>query len=180
MSAYIPTNVISITDGQIFLEPSLFNAGQRPAINPGISVSRVGGDAQVKAMKQTAGSLRMNLAQFRELAAFARFSSDLDAATLEQLNSGRRLMEILKQQPNRPVSVPKQVAVLFAGTRKHLNNVAESDVIPFCRAIFDAVDSSDAGRAYAARFAKKAELDAELQSLLEKLISEVVKPFVKV
>jgi F-type H+-transporting ATPase subunit alpha len=180
ISAYIPTNVISITDGQIFLEPSLFNAGQRPAINPGISVSRVGGDAQVKAMKQTAGSLRMNLAQFRELAAFARFSSDLDAATLEQLNSGRRLMEILKQPPNRPVSVPKQVAVLFAGTRKHLNNVAESDVIPFCRAIFDAVDSSDAGRAYAARFAKKAELDAELQSLLEKLISEVVKPFVKV
>ena len=180
ISAYIPTNVISITDGQIFLEPSLFNAGQRPAINPGVSVSRVGGDAQVKAMKQTAGSLRMNLAQYRELAAFARFSSDLDAATMEQLNSGRRLMEILKQPPNRPVPVPKQVAVLFAGIRKHLNNVAESDVIPFCRALFDAIDSSDAGRAYAERFAKKAELDAELQALLEKLISEVVKPFAKV
>ena len=179
ISAYIPTNVISITDGQIFLEPSLFNAGQRPAINPGVSVSRVGGDAQVKAMKQTAGSLRMNLAQYRELAAFARFSSDLDAATLDQLNSGRRLMEILKQPPNRPLSVPKQVAVLFAGTRKHLNNVADSDVIPFCRALFDAVDSSDTGHAYTARFAKKAELDAELQGLLEKMISEVVQPFVK-
>ncbi len=179
ISAYIPTNVISITDGQIFLEPSLFNSGQRPAINPGVSVSRVGGDAQVKAMKQTAGSLRMNLAQYRELAAFARFSSDLDAATLDQLNSGRRLMEILKQPPNRPVAVPKQVAVLFAGTRKHLNHVADSDVIPFCRALFDAVDSSTTGQAYAARFAKKAELDAELQGLLEKMISEVVQPFAK-
>ena len=179
ISAYIPTNVISITDGQIFLEPSLFNAGQRPAINPGVSVSRVGGDAQVKAMKQTAGSLRMNLAQYRELAAFARFSSDLDASTMDQLNSGRRLMEILKQPPNRPLSVAKQVAVLFAGTRKHLNSVEEIDIIPFCRAIFDAVDSSDSGRAYATRFAKKAELDAELQGMLEKLIQEVVKPFVK-
>ena len=179
ISAYIPTNVISITDGQIFLEPSLFNAGQRPASNPGVSVSRVGGDAQVKAMKQTAGSLRMNLAQYRELAAFARFSSDLDAATLEQLNSGRRLMEILKQPPNRPLSVPKQVAALFAGTRKHLNGVAEPDVIPFCRELFDAVESSETGHAYAARFAQKPELDAVLQGLLEKLILEVVRPFKK-
>ena len=179
ISAYIPTNVISITDGQIFLDPGLFNAGQRPAINPGVSVSRVGGDAQVKAMKQTAGSLRMNLAQFRELAAFARFSSDLDAATLEQLDSGRRLMEILKQPPNRPVPVHKQVAILFAGTRKHLNAIQETDVLPFSRALFDAIDSSDAGRAYTERFAKKAELDAELQSLLEKLIQEVVQPFKK-
>lgn len=179
ISAYIPTNVISITDGQIFLDPGLFNAGQRPAINPGVSVSRVGGDAQVKAMKQTAGSLRMNLAQFRELAAFARFSSDLDAATLEQLDSGRRLMEILKQPPNRPVPVHKQVAILFAGTRKHLNAIKETDVIPFSRALFEAIDSSDAGRAYTERFAKKAELDAELQSLLEKLIQEVVLPFKK-
>ncbi len=180
ISAYIPTNVISITDGQIFLEASLFNAGQRPAINPGVSVSRVGGDAQVKGMKQTAGSLRMNLAQYRELAAFARFSSDLDAATLDQLNSGRRLMEILKQAPNRPLPVVKQVAALFAGTRKHLNAVADSDVIPFCRALYDAIDSSDSGRAYAARFEKKPELDAELQPMLEKLIQEVVRPFVKV
>jgi F-type H+-transporting ATPase subunit alpha len=179
ISAYIPTNVISITDGQIFLESSLFNAGQRPAINPGVSVSRVGGDAQVKGMKQTAGSLRMNLAQYRELAAFARFSSDLDAATLEQLNSGRRLMEILKQPPNRPLPVAKQVAALFAGTRKHLNAVAESDVIPFCRALFEAIDSSDTGRAYAARFEKKPELDAELQPILEKLIQEVIRPYLK-
>ena len=179
ISAYIPTNVISITDGQIFLEANLFNAGQRPAINPGVSVSRVGGDAQIKAMKQTAGSLRMNLAQYRELAAFARFSSDLDAATLEQLASGRRLMEVLKQPPNKPVPVHKQVAILFAGTRKHLNDITENDVIPFSRALFDAIDGTDAGRAYAARFAKKPELDAELQTLLEGLIKTVVQPFKK-
>jgi len=179
ISAYIPTNVISITDGQIFLEPGLFNTGQRPAINPGVSVSRVGGDAQIKAMKQTAGSLRMNLAQYRELAAFARFSSDLDAATLEQLASGRRLMDVLKQPPNKPVAVHKQVAILFAGTRKHLIDIAEQDVIPFRQALFDAIDTTDAGRAYTERFAKKPELDAGLQSLLETLIQSVAKPFKK-
>jgi F-type H+-transporting ATPase subunit alpha len=179
ISAYIPTNVISITDGQIFLESSLFNAGQRPAMNPGVSVSRVGGDAQVKAMKQTAGSLRMNLAQFRELAAFARFSSDLDSATMEQLASGRRLMEILKQPPYRPVPVHKQVAILFAGTRKHLNTVAESDIRAFTLALFDSIDGSETGKAYTARFAKKAELDAELQGMLEKMIQECAQPFRK-
>jgi F-type H+-transporting ATPase subunit alpha len=179
ISAYIPTNVISITDGQIFLEPGLFNAGQRPAINPGISVSRVGGDAQLKAMKQTAGPLRMNLAQYRELAAFARFSSDLDAVTLEQLASGRRLMEILKQPPNQPVPFDRQVAALYAGTRKHLNDVPEEDIGKFVTALYEAVDTSDAGRAFAQRFAKKPELDAELQSLVERLITEVAGPFRK-
>jgi len=177
ISAYIPTNVISITDGQIFLEPSLFNAGQRPAINPGVSVSRVGGDAQVKAMKQTAGSLRMNLAQYRELAAFARFSSDLDAATMEQLASGRRLMEVIKQPPNKPLAVHKQVAILFAGTRKHLNAISEQDVQPFSHALFDAIDASETGKAYTARFQKKAEIDTELQGLLERLIQDTVLPF---
>ena len=112
ISAYIPTNVISITDGQIFLEAGLFHEGQRPAINPGVSVSRVGGDAQVKAMKQTAGPLRVLLAQYRELEAFMRFSSDLDANTLDQLAVGRSLMHVLRQAPNKPVAVHKQVAVL--------------------------------------------------------------------
>ena len=104
ISAYIPTNVISITDGQIFLETDLFNAGQRPAMNPGISVSRVGGDAQIKAMKQTAGTLRLDLAQYRELAAFSQFASDLDAATRQQLDRGARLMQVMKQGVHEPLS----------------------------------------------------------------------------
>ena len=117
VSAYIPTNVISITDGQIFLESDLFYAGQRPAINPGISVSRVGGDAQIKAMKQTAGTLRLDLAQYRELAAFSQFASDLDAATRQQLERGQRLMQVIKQGVNVPQSVAKQVAIIYAGTK---------------------------------------------------------------
>ncbi len=121
VSAYIPTNVISITDGQIFLEPDLFYSGVRPAVNVGISVSRVGGAAQVKAMKKVAGRLRLDLAQFRELEAFAQFGSDLDAATLRQLGRGQRTVEILKQPQYRPVPVEKQVAVIYAVTNGHLD-----------------------------------------------------------
>ncbi|MGD9097372.1 MAG: F0F1 ATP synthase subunit alpha [Desulfobacterales bacterium] len=121
VSAYIPTNVISITDGQIYLEPSLFFAGVRPAINVGLSVSRVGGAAQVKAMKQVAGTLRLDMAQFRELEAFAAFGSDLDAATQKQLTRGQRLVEILKQPQYQPLSMEKQVTILFAGTRGYLD-----------------------------------------------------------
>jgi F-type H+-transporting ATPase subunit alpha len=121
VSAYIPTNVISITDGQIYLEPSLFFAGVRPAINVGLSVSRVGGAAQVKAMKQVAGSLRLDLAQYRELEAFAAFGSDLDKATQRQLTRGARLVEILKQPQYKPLSMEKQVAILYAGTRGFLD-----------------------------------------------------------
>jgi F-type H+-transporting ATPase subunit alpha len=123
VSAYIPTNVISITDGQIYLEPSLFFAGVRPAINVGLSVSRVGGAAQVKAMKQVAGTLRLEMAQFRELEAFAAFGSDLDAATQAQLTRGQRLVEILKQPQYFPLSLEKQVAILFAGTRGFLDKL---------------------------------------------------------
>src|SRR6187397_2510084 len=123
LSAYIPTNVISITDGQIFLESDLFNQGFRPAINVGNSVSRVGGSAQIKAMKQVAGSLRLDLAQFRELAAFAQFGSDLDQATQRQLNRGKRLVEILKQPQYQPLSVEKQVAIIFAATNGYLDSV---------------------------------------------------------
>ncbi len=121
VSAYIPTNVISITDGQIYLEPNLFFAGVRPAINVGLSVSRVGGAAQVKAMKQVAGTLRLDMAQFRELEAFAAFGSDLDASTQKQLTRGERLVEILKQPQYQPLSMPKQVTILYAGTRGYLD-----------------------------------------------------------
>ena len=124
VSAYIPTNVISITDGQIYLEPDLFNAGVRPAINVGISVSRVGGAAQTKAMKKVAGSLRLDLAQYRELAAFAQFASDLDKATRDQLTRGERLVEILKQPLHEPMAFEDQVIVIFAGTQGYLDDVA--------------------------------------------------------
>jgi F-type H+-transporting ATPase subunit alpha len=123
VSAYIPTNVISITDGQIYLEPGLFFAGVRPAINVGLSVSRVGGAAQIKAMKQVAGTLRLDMAQFRELEAFAAFGSDLDAATQKQLTRGQRLVEILKQPQYQPLSGEKQVIILYAGTRGYLDNL---------------------------------------------------------
>jgi F-type H+-transporting ATPase subunit alpha len=123
LSAYIPTNVISITDGQIFLEADLFNQGIRPAINVGNSVSRVGGSAQIKAMRQVAGSLRLDLAQYRELAAFAQFGSDLDQSTQRQLNRGKRLTEILKQPQYQPLSVEKQVAIIFAATNGYLDSV---------------------------------------------------------
>ncbi len=123
VSAYIPTNVISITDGQIFLETSLFNSGIRPAINPGISVSRVGGNAQIKAMRKIAGSLRLELAQFRELEAFAKFGSDLDKATLQQITRGERLREILKQDQFQPMPVQEQVAIIFAATKGYLDEL---------------------------------------------------------
>jgi F-type H+-transporting ATPase subunit alpha len=120
LSAYIPTNVISITDGQIFLESDLFNQGVRPAINVGNSVSRVGGSAQIRAMRQVAGTLRLDLAQYRELAAFAQFGSDLDKATQAQLNRGARLVEILKQPQYEPLAVERQVALVYAGVNGYL------------------------------------------------------------
>jgi len=123
LSAYIPTNVISITDGQIFLETDMFNANIRPAINAGVSVSRVGGNAQVRAMRQVAGSLRLDLAQYRELAAFAQFGSDLDKASQAQLNRGQRLTEILKQGQFNPLPVEKQILIIFAGTNAYLDDI---------------------------------------------------------
>ncbi len=131
VSAYIPTNVISITDGQIYLETNLFNAGVRPAIDVGISVSRVGGNAQIKAMKKIAGMLRLDLAQFRELEAFAKFGSDLDKATQHQLTLGQRMVEILKQDQYVPMSVEKQVAIIWAGNNGHLNDIELDDVKRF-------------------------------------------------
>ena len=131
VSAYIPTNVISITDGQIFLETDLFNSGFRPAVNAGISVSRVGGSAQIKAMKQVAGKLRLELAQYREMAAFAQFGSDLDPATQKQLTRGSRLMELLKQNKNKPFPVQEQIAVIFAAINGYLYDIEVKDVRKF-------------------------------------------------
>ena len=131
VSAYIPTNVISITDGQIYLESDLFYSGVRPAINVGLSVSRVGGAAQVKAMKQVAGTLRLDLAQYRELAAFAQFGSDLDKGTQLKLNRGMRMVELLKQPQYKPMSVAEQVISLFAGTRGFMDDVPVESVRKF-------------------------------------------------
>ncbi|GIU81824.1 MAG: F0F1 ATP synthase subunit alpha [Acidobacteria bacterium] len=142
ISAYIPTNVISITDGQIFLEADLFNAGIRPAINVGNSVSRVGGSAQIKAMKQVAGTLRIELAQYRELAAFAQFGSDLDKASQAQLERGKRLTEILKQDQYQPMEVEKQVLIIWAGTNGYVDDVAVEDIRKFEKEFLNFVENS--------------------------------------
>ena len=139
VSAYIPTNVISITDGQIFLEADLFYSGIRPAINAGISVSRVGGNAQIKAMKKVAGPLRLNLAQFRELEAFAEFGSELDAASLAQLERGRRVVEVLKQDQFAPVKVEEQVVAIYAVTEGHMDSVPVEKVEDFEAGLLDFV-----------------------------------------
>ena len=146
VSAYIPTNVISITDGQIFLETDLFFSGIRPAINAGISVSRVGGAAQVKAMKKVAGPLRLNLAQFRELEAFAEFGSELDATSLAQLDRGRRVVEVLKQGQYDPVPVEEQVLVIFAVTEGHMDDVDPTDIPAFESGLREFARSTDTGR----------------------------------
>jgi len=169
ISAYIPTNVISITDGQIFLEADLFNSGFRPAINVGNSVSRVGGSAQIKAMKQVAGTLRLDLAQFRELQAFAQFGSDLDKATQAQLARGRRLTEILKQPQYQPMDVEKQVLVIWAATNGFTDDIAVDDVRRFEASLLKFVESSHPGL-LAAIVEKKSltdEIKADLKQVLE-------------
>ena len=142
VSAYIPTNVISITDGQIYLEPDLFNKGIRPAINVGLSVSRVGGSAQIKAMKQVAGTLRLDLAQFRELEAFMQFASDLDKATQDTINRGLRLVELLKQGPYSPIPVEKQVIAIYAGTNGYLDSIPVSSVRKFEMELYGFLDAN--------------------------------------
>ena len=141
VSAYIPTNVISITDGQIFLETEMFNAGFRPAVNPGISVSRVGGSAQIKAMKKIAGPIRIDLAQYRELAAFAQFGSELDADTKERLAQGVRIKEVLKQPQYKPMPVEYQVIIIYAATRKHLLEIAVEDILRFESELFEFIQT---------------------------------------
>ncbi len=141
VSAYIPTNVISITDGQIYLETEMFNSGFRPAINAGLSVSRVGGAAQIKAMKKIAGPIRIELAQYRELAAFSQFGSDLDADTKEKLAQGERIREVLKQPQYQPMAVEKQVVMIYAATKKYLLDIAVSEIAEFEKALFELIES---------------------------------------
>ncbi|MAG63358.1 F0F1 ATP synthase subunit alpha [Candidatus Woesearchaeota archaeon] len=172
VSAYIPTNVISITDGQIFLESSLFNSGIRPAVNAGISVSRVGGAAQIPAMKKTAGSLRLDLAQFRELQAFAQFGSDLDAATQAKLTRGERLVEILKQGQYVPVKVTDQVVILYAGSTGALDDLAVNQVGEFERALIEYVNDSHPEVAEQITTAKKGIPD-ETKAVLDGAITAV-------
>jgi F-type H+-transporting ATPase subunit alpha len=141
VSAYIPTNVISITDGQIFLDSDLFFSGVRPAVNVGISVSRVGGNAQIKAMRQVAGSLRLDLAQYREMAAFAQFGSDLDASTQKMLSRGSRLVEILKQGQYVPLSIERQITILYAATSGYIDNLPESELGRYEVELFRFIDN---------------------------------------
>jgi F-type H+-transporting ATPase subunit alpha len=177
LSAYIPTNVISITDGQIFLESDLFNQGVRPAINVGNSVSRVGGSAQIKAMRQVAGTLRLDLAQYRELAAFAQFgSSDLDKATQQQLNRGARLVELLKQPQYQPLPVEKQVAILYAGTQGLLDEIAVPDVRAYETEFHRFMESRFGNVLQTIR--DKKNLDDEIKKALEAAIKEFNEQFI--
>ncbi len=175
VSAYIPTNVISITDGQIYLEADLFHAGIRPAVNVGLSVSRVGGSAQIKAMRQVAGSLRLDLAQFRALAAFAQFGSDLDKATQAQLSRGERLTEILKQDQYMPLPVARQIALVFAGTKGHLDDMDVSSLQDFELALFRFLETSKPE--ILTNIAEKKILDDELTAELEAAIMEAKEGF---
>ncbi len=170
VSAYIPTNVISITDGQIFLESELFYSGIRPAINVGISVSRVGGNAQIRAMRQVGGSLRLDLAQYRELAAFAQFGSDLDKSTQQQLTRGQRLMEVLKQGQFSPWPIEEQVAILWVATRGYLDDIPVGDVQKFQGAFIKYART--AGREVLDEILKKQALDKDLEAKLAKLVSD--------
>jgi F-type H+-transporting ATPase subunit alpha len=175
VSAYIPTNVISITDGQIFLEADLFNSNIRPAINVGISVSRVGGNAQIKAMRQVAGSLRLELAQYRALAAFAQFGSDLDKASTQQLNRGRRLTEILKQGLHQPLPVEKQVLIIFAGTKAYLDDLAVEDCRRFESELYRFVENAHPGLLPA--ICEKKAIDADLENQLHAVLKEFKQRF---
>ena len=175
ISTYIPTNVISITDGQIYLETDLFYAGVRPAVNVGLSVSRVGGNAQIKAMKSVAGTLRLDLAQYRELAAFAQFGSELDAATQAQLSRGERLVEILKQAQYEPVPVEKQVVLIFAGTNKYLDDVSPKQAKLFEVELFRYLDSAAADLMETIR--TKKVLDDEVKESLHKILGEFKEQF---
>jgi len=175
VSAYIPTNVISITDGQVYLEPNLFNAGVRPAINVGLSVSRVGGAAQIKAMKQVAGTMRLDMAQYRELAAFAQFGSDLDKATKAKLDRGARLVELLKQPQYKPQPVQEQVASMFAATRGYMDDVAVENVRRFEAEFFEFMRNAKAD--VLKDIKEKAVIDADVEARLRAAIEEFKKTF---
>src|SRR5271167_1521159 len=176
VSAYIPTNVISITDGQIYLEADLFNSGIRPAINVGLSVSRVGGSAQIKAMRQVAGTLKLELAQYRELAAFAQFGSDLDKATQAQLNRGQRLVELLKQNQFSPLPFSKQILIIFAGTGGFLDDLPVNQVRDFEKELYKYVDATQGG--LLRTIMEKKILDDSLKAQLSDVIKQAKQQFV--
>ena len=175
VSAYIPTNVISITDGQIYLETEMFNAGFRPAVNAGLSVSRVGGAAQIKAIKKLAAPIRVELAQYRELAAFAQFGSELDADTKEKLAQGERLKEILKQPQYKPMPVEYQVIIIYAATKKYLLDIEVSAISDFERGLFDYIDTKYPEIPTSIRETK--ELTSENEEALVKAIEEFKAEF---
>ena len=176
VAAYIPTNVISITDGQIYLETNLFNSGIRPAIDVGLSVSRVGGNAQIKAMKSVAGTLRLDLAQYRELEAFAKFGSDLDKATLVQLTRGERMVEILKQNQYVPMDVEKQVAIIFAASKGHLDDLPVDQIADFERGLFEYLDANAADSL--ASIVSDGKIADKTAEMLEKAIVDYKAGFV--
>jgi len=175
VSAYIPTNVISITDGQIYLETNLFNSGIRPAIDVGLSVSRVGGNAQIKAMKSVAGTLRLDLAQYRELEAFAKFGSDLDKATLAQLTRGERMVEILKQNQYVPMGVGQQIAIIFAASKGYLDDIAVEKVGVFEKALIEHIE--DSANDILDSITKEGKISEENEKLLEDFIINFKKGF---
>ena len=178
VSAYIPTNVISITDGQIFLETELFHSGVMPAVNPGISVSRVGGNAQIKAMKKVAGTLKLIYSQYRELQSFAQFGSDLDTDTKARLEQGARIVEVLKQNQNAPVPVEKQVAILYAVTKGILSRVATEDVRSYEAGLYTWIDSDAQGAAAMQEIRSTGALSAETEEKLKGALEQYTENFV--
>ena len=177
VSAYIPTNVISITDGQIFLETELFFTGQRPAVNAGISVSRVGGNAQIKAMKQVASKIKLELAQYTELASFAQFGSDVDADTKRRLDHGRVLLEILKQPQYQPIPVEHQIMIIYAAIHDYLIDIDIEDIRKFEKALFEYMDTYRPEVAKA--ISTTGKLDEETENALKAGISECKEKFIK-
>ena len=177
VSAYIPTNVISITDGQIFLETELFHSGVMPAVNPGISVSRVGGNAQIKAMKKVAGTLKLIYSQYRELQSFAQFGSDLDADTKARLDQGARIVEVLKQGQNAPIPVEKQVAILYAVTKDILMNVAVEDIKAYEAGLYTHLDVDAAGAEVMQTIRTTGVLDADTEAKLKKVLDDYTENF---
>ena len=175
VSGYIPTNVISITDGQIYLETDLFNAGIKPAVNPGISVSRVGGSAQIKATKQVAGSLRLDLSQYWEMEAFAQFGSDLDASTVKQLERGKRLIEILKQDQFNPLRIELQIAIIFAATEGHLDDISVEKVREVEKEFLHTLTIEH--KDLLEQIVKEKKLTDSIKTQLQNVISESKKPF---
>ena len=179
VSAYIPTNIISITDGQIFLETELFHSGVMPAVNPGISVSRVGGNAQIKAMKKVAGTLKLIYSQYRELQSFAQFGSDLDADTKARLAQGERIVEVLKQNRSAPVAVEKQVAILYATIHDYLVKVKVADVAEYEKGLYEYLDTDASGAAVMETIRTTGKLDADAEQALKSVLSAYTESFLK-